>query len=647
MIKKNILFIFLLWVVTMASAHSELETIRCQFAEAVLHEPTATDTLLADFVRDVKPEEEISDQMVQELSRLYPFDKKEIDAYLKLMRPDGSWSDINYADQRRSGWEPRVHAERALQLAKLYQSPSSPYYHSEKIRVSYQKAINYWAKAKIRCLNWWYNEIGIPKTLGDSYMLMYEEMSPDDIQGAIEVLDAAKIGGTGQNRVWLSGVVLVRAILQNDTLLARQACDAILDQVVLGNGEGIKPDWSFHQHGAQLQFGNYGLAFISDMSFYARILRGTSFAMSDDKRHIINQLMDQGYRWIVWNRYMDVNALGRQFFHNAQVDKAYSVAFSAQNLGMAGFPAHGNPLVGHRYFNYSDYTVHRRPTWMASLKMASERFIGTEQVNEDNLLGFYLADGATYYYVRGDEYDNVFPLWNWHLIPGTTTPQLKNQYMPRTKINDETNHTNKVYGTSVGEVGMSAMELNRLGTHAKKTWIFTDDYVLCLGAGIYSDSTDVLYTCVDQRNAHGDLEVVGKNKKCTRFYHDGIGYVVVSPDVEADITYREGRWADNMGSYDKDFVAQGKVMQITIPHHVKKKPCSYMYIVMPDCSRKAVEKFSLSKEVSVVKNDDQAQIVILRSLPELVWIAAYEAGSYKVGSRYYHVTTPGVYAFRK
>ena len=44
----------------------------------------------------------------------------------------------------------------------------------------------------------------------------------------------------------------------------------------------------------------------------------------------------------------------------------------------------------------SDYTVHRTPTWLASVRMASERVIGTELVNEDNLKGYYMADGALY-----------------------------------------------------------------------------------------------------------------------------------------------------------------------------------------------------------------------------------------------------------
>lgn len=45
----------------------------------------------------------------------------------------------------------------------------------------------------------------------------------------------------------------------------------------------------------------------------------------------------------------------------------------------------------------------------------------TELVNEDNLKGFYMGDGATYIYRNGDEYLNVFPFWDWRKIPGVTS----------------------------------------------------------------------------------------------------------------------------------------------------------------------------------------------------------------------------------
>ena len=635
-------------------AAAGMEVICRQYAEAVLHAPGSGDTLLADFVRTVPRETKISDQMVQELQRLYPLRRSDINACLKRQNADGSWPDINYADTRRSGWEPRLHAERALMLARAYNMRGSDCYHSPAVLDAYRRAVNWWADSGPKCRNWWYNEIGMPKTFGDSYMLMRSQLQPGDLSRAVKVLSAARIGRTGQNRVWLAGIVLVRALLEGDAGAAWQARNAILDQVVLGQKEGIQPDWSFHQHGPQQQFGNYGLAFISDMSFYARVLRGTPMALSDTQLGILSGLMNEGYRWIVWHRQMDVGAIGRQFFHNAQQDKAYSVAFAAQNLGLGQFPREGNDLVGHRHFASSCYTIHRRPTWMASLKMASDSVIGTELVNEDNLLGFYLADGATYYYVRGDEYADVFPLWNWHLVPGTTTPVYDGARMPDAVHDDARNHTGRVWGLTDGGCGMSAMELNRLGTHARKAWIFADGYVLCLGAGIRSDSVPDLVTCVDQRTARGTLWHK-RRSGALLLHHDRTGYIIMDnagpaqvsdgarARVEAAVERRRGDWARHMGGYGK-YPAQGKVMQIAIRHDgTRRQPGAYAYVVMPDCTRRDVRSFDPAAEIEILRNDERAQIVRLAAVPGKVWVAAYEPGTYDVGGESIAIDKPGVY----
>ena len=78
----------------------------------------AADTLQANWIK-VEPEREFPDQMVAELHQRYPFDLDNIKEYIGKLKTDGSWSDINYLDNKRSWWEPKRHAERILELAKL------------------------------------------------------------------------------------------------------------------------------------------------------------------------------------------------------------------------------------------------------------------------------------------------------------------------------------------------------------------------------------------------------------------------------------------------------------------------------------------------------------------------------------------------
>ena len=144
-------------------------------------------------------------------------------------------------------------------------------------------------------------------------------------------MENAKFGMTGQNKVWLAGNVLIRALLQNDADLVKAARDAIASEIVLGRKEGIKDDWSFHQHGPQQQFGNYGLSFVTGMSFFFQLFKDTDYEFTGQQREILVSLIDKGYRRVIWNRYMDVRLL--RFFS----DRAFAHGFV--------FPAHSDEIA--------------------------------------------------------------------------------------------------------------------------------------------------------------------------------------------------------------------------------------------------------------------------------------------------------------
>jgi chondroitin AC lyase len=65
---------------------------------------------------------------------------------------------------------------------------------------------------------------------------------------------------------------LIKAILLRDAVLAKRARDTIFSGIKMSSKEGIQPGFSFHQHGPQQQFGNYGLSFLNASSFWLRVL---------------------------------------------------------------------------------------------------------------------------------------------------------------------------------------------------------------------------------------------------------------------------------------------------------------------------------------------------------------------------------------
>lgn len=630
-------FLFLLIIIPVYSYADEIETIKQNYIRLLLSENEREQQLVNRLI--VFPKESaVSDQMVVELMDRYRIAPNDISLLLSTLQSDGSWKDVDYESQNRSGWLPKMHVERILILAKAYRLPSSGYFESKEVEDAIHKSLKYWIDKKLVSPNWWHNQIGVPKTLGGALILFEEKLSLQEKEGALVVMSEAKFRMTGQNKVWLAGNVLVRGLLENNLDLVKSARDTIASEIRIGDGEGIKLDNSFHQHGAQQQFGNYGAAYVSSMSFWAQMFGGTSIAFDQSQLNILSNLINNGYSRILWNGYMDINALGRQFFRKAQIHKAFSVGFSSVMLSEVdvvnenrykelirdNFETRDEPtfLTGLYHFWMSDMTIQRRPLWMASVKMSSDRVIGAEAGNGDNLKGYYLADGATYTYVDGDEYLDIYPCWDWRKLPGITSYET-NTPLKQLSWGGYNNSSNFVGNVNDGQFGLTAMDFYRDGITARKAWIFTDDYLLCMGAGISADSGCVVTTSIEQQVKKGDLLQLKNNawekinftefspQNDIRFFSGKKGYIILEPSKgKALVESRNGKWNDIMNMYPKDMVENKDVVSLWVDHGINPRNETYQYLILPAKSEEEVKQFNI-EDIKVVRNTKEIQAVWL------------------------------------
>ncbi len=72
----------------------------------------------------------------------------------------------------------------------------------------------------------------------------------------------------------------MRGLLTDDEALVAEVRDQIAEEIVVTDGEGIQDDWSFHQHGPQIQFGNYGLAYAEAFRSGSGFSTGTPYICS-------------------------------------------------------------------------------------------------------------------------------------------------------------------------------------------------------------------------------------------------------------------------------------------------------------------------------------------------------------------------------
>lgn len=470
----------------------------------------------------------------------------------------GQWSDLNYDDRRESAWDPKIHTERILLLTGLYSNRQSVYYKQQKLNVLLHRALKFWFDANLICKNWWYNEIGVPKTLGPVFIMLRDELTADEMKKGVLVLNHSRIKMTGQNKVWLAGNVLFKAILTQDESLAKMARDTIFSELKVSGSEGIQADYSFHQHGPQQQFGNYGLSFVNTLSFWARVCVDTPLEIDNDRLSLLRDLMLEGYSWITWKGYFDINSLGRHFFKSVDKSKALATAYSMLDMSIvdpkysAQYEAfitrnysqsYLPQLIGTKHFWRSDMTVHRSPNWFFTVKLSSDRVQATEVVNKENLKGYFVGDGNYFLHVRGDEYEGMFPYLNWKKLPGVTNFQTKDPL----KVLGYAGFRNKgdFTGGAVSENnGVTAFKLNRDSLSANKAYFYYKENLICLGAEVASELKLPVFTTINQVKLRGPVffhdgrlrelkDTIYHSKMINWAYHDKIGYYNLQP---ADLT---------------------------------------------------------------------------------------------------------------
>lgn len=257
-------------------------------------------------------------------------------------------------------------------------------------------------------------------------------------------------------------------------------------------------------------------------------------------------------------------------------------------------------LQGNRHFWTSDYMVHRRTGYLTSVKMFSTRTLNSELVNGEGLKSAHLSDGVNFIYRRGDEYRDIFPAWDWTLLPGTTAlhASLPNG-SPRT---DEAVSIGQrgtasfVGGVSDGSYGVAAMDLERGPLTAHKAWFFFDKFYVALGAGITLGPAAIpaeVATDINQARARGDISVNGKKLSGdlrARHYtggslhfvtQDGVGYIP-GPDTTVVLSdsIQSGRWSE-IGSRTLELVSV-PVFNLWISHGSTPKNAAYQYTVLPN-----------------------------------------------------------------
>jgi len=558
-----------------------------------------------------------------------PLDIDRVERLLDNLNDQGFWPYIDYRSEERGRWPSAQHVSNLLLLAKAYRNRKSPYYNTKILRNKFNDAYDFWVKNDFRSPNWWYDKIGIPMILAPTMVLMKKHLSDDQMAMGTKILDRSHLGMSGQNKVWLAGNVLYKSILLEDMETIAKAVKQIKDTLSFDSKEGLQSDGSFHQHGPQMQFGNYGLSYAGEMLKWSDILRNTSFAMTVAEMRILENFITDDLRWVVWKGRMDISACGRHLFVDSPKRKADRLMKYLKDLEkiendyglISGSTVRHGP-IGNKHFWQSDFQVHRSSGYYFSVKMCSSRVIAGESINGENKLGRYLGDGAAFLYQTGKEYENIFPFWDWRKIPGTTVIQNATEAPVLRGLNALT-EKDFVGGVSDGEDGIAVMDYSRDGLEAKKAWFMLDDKIFCMGNGITSKVAFPVATTINQSVYKGNVIVKNRDQKIVRvengyirnpfwILHDGIGYFFpYGGDLRLETKFVEGSWHRVASRYPDKKIFR-RLFKLWIEHGVAQKDEKYCYVLVPNANRSEMDRLKIQYNYEI-RNDENIQMVVNRN----------------------------------
>lgn len=510
--------------------------------------------------------------------------KTRVQGFLTSLKSDGSWADVNYALPPGPSWPLSTQYDRLRQMAQAYTTPGQSLYNDPALKNGIEKALSYGNRYVFKDCprpgNWWFWDIGVPYYhLGPVLIMLEGKISPAVYTPQMETLDylvkkpvLSPTLMTGQNLVWVSLAQLFHAALVGDAAALAQVKNKMASVTVVTTGEGIMPDNSFHQHGAQLMTGGYGASYADSVARYFLFVKNTGYVLpAVNFNSFVNYVAD-GIRWSIAHNYYDPSVMGRSVTRsganaleglNAMLFLAgtpnprqneltaaakrmlgtWTGAFSVEMAGLVT-PVKQSPLAasgpsGVKTYPWSDYVIHRRDNFFASVKMLSNRMVSAEWVGGEGEKSWYLSDGMTYLALAGHEYftRNIWPTLDWTRLPGTTVERQVlapgQGYGPGTKT--------FVGGAGMGDYGVAAMDFdaNASGLTALKSWFFLDDILVAMGSHIACPTGNPVETTVAQwplSAAAAPLTVDGAAKPA------GLGW-------SETLTHIQWAHADNIGYY--------------------------------------------------------------------------------------------------
>lgn len=603
----------------------------------------------------------------------------EIENILSRIEDDGRFSGINYADlSRTAGFPHRFHTAGLFNLAKAYKIPSSRYYQDKQLKAKLEKSLRFWAKNDFIGDNWHDNQITTPTNLVHLLLVIGDELPKDLVDQLLPIVGRAHMNASGArpsgDRIVIAGILAKSLLFQGKYDEFDQIIRIIEGELKFSTGErGMQHDYSFHHRVDRVNntssygYGKYANAF-GEWSYY---VAGTRYKFSQEKiNHLIDYYLEGVYKQMVYGVYDDVSVKNRSITQKTSFTPKGTLEIERLLVSTDYRKDELEEIIRLRkgeskpsasfakFFWQTEHFVIQRPCYYTTVRMFSTRNRNMEEpYNGPGKPTHHRADGTNYLMLKGDEYHDIWPVYDWQKISGTTIVQKPALPSP-TEIQKE-GLTDFVGAVTDGMIGAVVFDFKSPHDplEAKKSWFFFDQEYVCLGTDIQSKSEFDVVTTVNQTLMRGDVKIEQNGSPQTLprgkrslsnvkwVHHNQIGYLFPEPaTVTLSNQTETGRWSDitDQKNISTELVSKD-VFSLWFDHGKKPRKASYAYIVVPCVSEDALRETSRNnRSIKIVSNNDSIQAVIHQK-EGIVQAVFYKAGTLDIGEgKSITVDSPGL-----
>ncbi|WP_158860120.1 polysaccharide lyase family 8 super-sandwich domain-containing protein [Lunatibacter salilacus] len=581
---------------------------------------------------------------------------------LNQMDPDGSYPHIDYQDlSRTAGFPHRHHTANLVYLAKAFAIPSSPYYQDPAIKEKIILSLEYWVTHDFVGDNWHDNQISTPTNLVNLMLLIGDELPKELVQNAQPMIGRAHMEASGArpsgDRIVIAGILAKNLLFIRDKEAFDGVISIIANEIKFATGErGMQHDYSFHHRVDRVNnttsygYGKYANAF----GEWADYVAGTSYAFDRDRiNQLVDYYLDGVYKQLVYGIYEDISVKNRSISNRStfqpkdvvEIERLLrSTDYRKEELEEIIQLRKGNVSPTRafaKFFWQTEHFVLQRPDFYTTVRMFSTRNRNMEMpYNGPGKTTHHRADGTNYLQLKGNEYQDIWPVYDWQKISGTTILQKPELHSPdNIQLDGLTGFVGAAEDGYFGAVGFDFISPHD-GTKAKKGWFFFDRVYVCLGAGIASEKPYPVASTVDQVLLRGPIQVQQQGassrqlaegehelKNLEWLFHDGVGYwFPEGPTLTVKNQIERGSWAaitDQKNVSTEEI--QKKVLTAYFDHGIRPQDAGYAYVVAPRTSPEELASFPQSG-LRILANKQNLQAVHHPGL-EQTQAVFYEGGS--------------------